>query len=35
MRGVLLFAAKVAVSLALLYVAFRNVNFGVLRARFN
>jgi hypothetical protein len=35
MRSVLLFAAKVAVSVVLLYFAFRSVNFGVLRTRFN
>jgi len=35
MRGILLFAAKAAVSLALLYFAFHGVNFGVLRARLN
>jgi len=32
-RGLLLFAIKVAISLALLYVAVHFVNFGVLRAR--
>ena len=32
-RGLLLFAIKVAISLALLYVAVRFVNFGVLRER--
>ena len=34
MRGVLLFAIKVAISLALLYVAVHFVNFGVLHERF-
>jgi len=32
-RGLLLFATKVAISLALLYVAVRFVNFGILRER--
>ena len=34
-RGLLLFAIKVAISLALLYVAVRFVNFGALRERLN
>jgi hypothetical protein len=34
-RGLLLFAVKVAISLALLYAAVRFVNFGALRERFN
>ena len=32
-RGLLLFAIKIAISLALLYVAVHFVNFGVLRER--
>ena len=35
MRGTILFGAKIVISLALLYVAFRFVNFGALRDRLN
>src|SRR6478752_7278533 len=34
-RSLLLFAIKIAISLALLYVAVRFVNFGALRERLN